>query len=160
MSTTTRDVTRSRAYEAESRLCEFLARQHDCPTVSIAGSIIALPTERRFGDLEGVQRYVDSVMALNWVQAEFPQAGPISVRERAGDRFAHYQGGVIAVPLRGTRWAMREVVVLHELAHGLNPLMGPSHGKSFQHTFCELLSGCLAPEAGFLMQVLLAQHGA
>lgn len=155
-----RDTGCRAVYAAEEQLHLMLERQHDCPTVTIAGATVVLPTERRFGDIEGAQRYVDSVLALDWVRRDFPGVDPIRVRARNGDQRAHYLMGVIALPTTGDRWAMREAIVLHELAHGLDGSGGPAHGPVFREILCKLLSECLAPEAGFLLQVMLHQHAA
>ena len=94
------------------------------PTVDVAGSRLTLPVERRFASADSVQDYVDRVLALSWVRTQWPRAAvPVRVRERAGDAQAHYERdpAVIAVPgyRANAAWALRELVVLHELAHHL-----------------------------------------
>ncbi|MGY2063581.1 TIGR04338 family metallohydrolase, partial [Nocardia gipuzkoensis] len=96
-------------------------------TVELHGSQITLPIERRFASVESVQNYADRVLALNWVRAQWDRAAaPVTVRSRAGTTAAHYESdrAVLAVPLhtRGSAWALRELVVLHELAHHLEPI--------------------------------------
>lgn len=62
---------------------------------------------------------------------------PVRVRARKGVKAAHYEpGGVIAVPPVeiGGGWAMRGMVVMHELAHHLTHLAGDGggHGPAFR----------------------------
>ncbi len=158
----TRDHTKTRAYHAEWQLQRMLDRQLDCPTVVVAGSTITLPAERKFGDLESIQRYVDAVLALPSVQARWPERAvrPVRVQRRPRDDAAHYRMGVIAIPDHGRRWAMREVTVLHELAHHLDDSHGPAHGKTMQATLVDLLAIAMGDEVGFLMRVLYHQHNA
>ncbi len=160
----TRDHTKTRAYHAEWQLQRMLDRQEDCPTVIVAGSTITLPAERKFGDLESIQRYVDAVLALGPVQAHWPQqaAKPVKVkRHPASDgNTAHYQMGHIAIPDSGRRWAMRETTVLHELAHHLDNSFGPAHGSTMQVTLVDLMSIAMGEEVGFLLRVLYHQHNA
>ena len=71
-----------------------------------------------------MQRYVDDVLALPTVRRQWPEVAPLRVRARRAATAAHYENrdgaGVIAVPDVGTAdWAMRELVVLHEIAHHL-----------------------------------------
>lgn len=139
------------AYEAEFLLRDILDRQHDAPTIKIAGSTINVPIERRFADVPSMQRYTDRVL---------PDAG-ITVRERKGQAKAHYLAATreIAIPVlrvhdRRTPWAMRELVLLHECAHhGTTDL----HGPEFQERFVDLTTQHMGPEAGFLLRILLHQ---
>lgn len=157
----TRDTGRGRVYEAEIQFRLLLDQGviADIKTVRIAGSTIVLPIERKFGDLEGVQRYVDLVLGLHSVRATYPEEAhqPITVRERQGDAQAHYQLGTISVPPhKGSRhsWAMREIVILHEIAHHLSP-GGADHGPGFIEALTFLITEIMGLEAGFILQSLL-----
>ena len=105
----------SAVYAAEDQWSAVLDRGG---TVDFFGSRLDVPMQRRFADVATVQAYVDALLARPGVRTAYPSAGPVTVRERAGQGRAHYQprGAVIALPLR-TLWAGRESVVLHELAH-------------------------------------------
>lgn len=106
-------------------------------------------------------RAVNAVLTLNWVRAAWPNAArPVRVRDRAGDTQAHYSRGVIAVPTHtiGSSWALRELVVLHELAHHLAST-GGSHGPAFVGEFVELVSEIISPEAGLLLRVTMYDEG-
>lgn len=161
-----RDTQRSRVYAAEEfvRTLFDRAAQHGSPAIDFFGDQITLPPEARFGSVESVQRYVDEVLALPEVVRQWPGVGPIRVRPRRSTTAAHYENSegkaVIAVPDR-TRadWAMRELVVLHELAHHLCDGPGPAHGPEFTGTFCALAATVMGPEAGHVLRVVYAREG-
>ncbi|WP_067826482.1 TIGR04338 family metallohydrolase [Nocardia inohanensis] len=143
------------------RADEFGAR-----TVEMHGSQLTLPVERRFASVESVQSYVDKVLALNWVRAQWDRAGvAVTVRSRAGTKAAHYEadGSVLAVPLHagGTAWALRELVILHELAHHVDPGPGETapHGPEFCARYLELVDGVIGPEAALLLRTTLYSCG-
>jgi putative metallohydrolase (TIGR04338 family) len=160
-----RDVQVSKVYEAElfvRRILESLAKT-DSRTFDFYGSSLLVPVERKFGDLDGVQRYIDAVLDLNWVKADYARAErPVTVRARQGSRFAHYEpwGAVIAVPPHkgGTSWAMREIVILHELAHHLTR-SAQAHGPEFAQTMLKLVTELIGPEVGLLLTDAYTQHG-
>jgi putative metallohydrolase (TIGR04338 family) len=145
------DPQRSLVYEAEQSLANLIDRRLDFPVVSAFGSRVTLPDDRKFGDLDSVQRYVDAVLTLDWVAAS---PNSVRVRARAGATKAEYEfaTATIAVPPHrvGGRWAMRELVVLHELAHHLS--QAADHGPAFTTPFLELVTELVGPEAGFLLR--------
>jgi putative metallohydrolase (TIGR04338 family) len=53
---------------------------------------------------------------------------------------------------------MRELVVLHELAHHLCGGDGPAHGPKFVGTFCALAATVMGPEAGHVLRVVYAKE--
>lgn len=114
----TRDAQRARVYDAEQQVRTMLDRadERGLRTITVHGSTLTLPVERRFASIDSVQAYVDAVLALRWVRATWPRASaPVRVRARAGSAAAHYERAeaTIAVPLheRGTAWGLREMVV-------------------------------------------------
>ena len=158
-----RDTQRSRVYAAEQFVRTLFdhAAQHNSRTVQFFGTSITLPPEARFASVESVQRYVDDVLALPAIAGIGHTPGPVTVRARRSATAAHYEkGGVIAVPDRLTAdWAMRELVVLHELAHHLCDPDAPAHGPAFVATFCALASAVMGPEAGHVLRVVYAKEG-
>ena len=161
---TQRDGQRSAVYAAEQVVHGLLDRAATAPTLDIAGSRITLPPERRFADLRSVQDYVELVLDLDRVRRRWPGAGPVLVRERAGDRQAHYERetATIAVPgvVRGSRWALRELVLLHELAHHVTWTTGLApHGPHFVGGYLELVDVAIGPEASFVLRVTMAEAG-
>ncbi len=162
----TTDRQRTKVYEAEALVRRIFDRSVDYPMVDVAGSHLTLPPERRFASLESVQRYVDAVLALAWVGARWRRTSvPILVRVRAGQTRAHYERlpAVIAVPLHegGSAWALRELVLLHEIAHHLADAADePAHGADFTGRMVELVGGIVGDEAALLLRVTLMESGA
>jgi putative metallohydrolase (TIGR04338 family) len=160
---TVRDDQRSRVYEAEEVLARMIDRRDDFPVADAFGSRVVVPDDRKFGDVEAVQRYVDAVLALDWVRRAAPQraALPAWVRARAGATKAEYEFAThtIAVPPHrvGGRWAMRELVILHEIAHHLTP--DAAHGAAFVAQFLQLVEELIGAEAGFLLRASLQDVG-
>jgi putative metallohydrolase (TIGR04338 family) len=165
-----RDRQRNRVYEAEQvvyRMFERANRVDADPTIELHGSRITLPIERRFASVASVQSYLDSVLAMRWLREAWPRAAvAVTVRKRAGHAAAHYSSATaeIAVPQsRAGRWAMRELVVLHELAHHLGTedsrTDGDDHGPGFAGRFTTLAGELIGPEAGFLLTVSFRENG-
>ncbi|MGF6882051.1 putative metallohydrolase (TIGR04338 family) [Nocardia sp. GAS34] len=163
-----RDAQRAKVYDAEGLVRRMFDRadEHGMRTVELYGSQITLPIERRFGSVESVQGYVDRVLALNWVRARWERSGtPVAVRARAGTAAAHYEPerAVLAVPLHsgGTAWALRELVILHELAHHLAPAEPQlsAHGPEFCSRYLDLVEEIIGPEAALLLRTSLLSCG-
>ena len=161
---TVRDTQRAKVYAAEGfvRTLFDRAAEHHSRTIDFFGAQLTLPSEARFGSVASVQRYVDDVLALPAVTEGRPRPGPLTVRARRGTTAAHYENldgtGTIAVPEQTTRWALRELVVLHEVAHHLSPA-GPAHGSAFVTTFCELAAAVMGPEVGHVLRVVYTKEG-
>ncbi len=171
---TARDTQRSRVYAAEEfvRTLFDRAAEHGHRTIEFFGTNLTLPPEARFASVESVQRYVDEVLTLGSVRARWPEASALSVRPRRGVTAAHYERvgdeAAIAVPERRTTsepdrrrheaWALRELVVLHEIAHHLCEAT-PPHGHEFVTTFCELAEAVMGPEVAHVLRVVYAKEG-
>ncbi len=165
MSTPERDAQRATIYAAEQfvRTLFDRAAEHGSRSIEFFGAQLTLPPEARFASVAAVQRYVDEVLALPAVRRHWPTVGSLSVRARRGATAAHYEhhdgAGVIAIPEhRDQGWAMRELVVLHEIAHHLCDTQ-PPHGRGFVTTFCGLAEAVMGPELGYLLRTVYAQHG-
>lgn len=158
-----RDTQRSSVYDAESLVRTMFDRadQHGIRTLEVLGSTITVPVERKFGSVESVQTYCDRVLQLNWVAETWPRAGiSVAVRSRAGNTAAHYSNNTIAVPInRGGRWALRELVVLHELAHHLGNDDEASHGAAFVDRYLTLVGEIIGPEAAFVLRATFLAGG-
>jgi putative metallohydrolase (TIGR04338 family) len=152
-------TTQTAVYAAEDLLRSILDRQPECPSFDFGGSILTLPVERKFADLPSMQSYVDKVLALGWVQGKYSAAqGRVTVRERRGNRMAAYRYNEIAIPpLKiGGQWAMRELVLLHEIAHHLAPRAG--HDAPFQEAFLDLVGQIIGEEAALLLRVFIHEN--
>jgi putative metallohydrolase (TIGR04338 family) len=162
---TTRDWQRAKVYAAEEfvRTLFDRAAEHGSRSVDFFGAQLTLPPEARFGSLEAVQRYVDEVLALPAVRRQWPGVAPLTVRARRAASAAHYESrdgtGVIAVPDQArANWAMRELVVLHEVAHHLCDA-SPPHGSQYVATLCTLAELVMGPELGHVLRVVYAKEG-
>ncbi len=159
-----RDEQRARVYAAEQFVRTLFDRvhEHGNGTVEFFGANITLPPEARFASVDSVQRYVDDVLAHPSVRTRWPAAEPLTVRARRGATAAHYEydGTVatVAVPERQTTWALRELVVLHEIAHHFSRAE-PAHGPEFVATFCALTDAVMGPEVGHVLRVVYAKEG-
>jgi putative metallohydrolase (TIGR04338 family) len=155
---TPRDTQRAKVYAAEEfvRTLFDRAAEHGNRVVDFFGTQLTLPPEGRFATTAAVQRYVDDVLAHVGTDR------PLRVRARRGATAAHYErsedGATIAVPDRRTNWALRELVVLHEIAHHLSDAE-PPHGPEFTATFCELAEAVMGPEVAHILRIIYAKEG-
>lgn len=159
-----RDSQRSKVYAAEEfvRTLFDRAAQHGSRSIDFFGTSLTLPLEARFGSVAAVQRYVDEVLGHPAVVERWPSAGALAVRSRRGVAAAHYEnaGGtaIVAVPdSRTADWALRELVVLHEVAHHLHPVE-PAHGPEFVATLCELAELVMGPEVRHVLRVVYSKE--
>jgi len=111
-----------------------------------------------------VQSYLDAVLESAPVRRTWSRAAvAVAVRERSGQQQADYQRltAVIAVPLHsGNRaWALRELVILHELAHHLADSDEEPHGPGFAGRLISLISVVIGEEAGFLLRTTMWDNG-
>ena len=161
---TPRDTQRAKVYAAEEfvRTLFDRAAEHGNQVVEFFGTQLTLPPEGRFASAPSVRRYVDDVLAHPTVRARWPAAEVLKVRTRRGATAAHYErsddGATIAVPDRRSTWALRELVVLHEIAHHLCDAE-PPHGPEFVATFCELAEAVMGPEVAHVLRVVYAKGG-
>jgi putative metallohydrolase (TIGR04338 family) len=155
---TPRDAQRAKVYAAEEfvRTLFDRAAERGNRVVDFFGTQLTLPPEGRFGSVDTVQSYVDEVLAH--VGAD----RPLRVRARRGVTAAHYErvgdDATIAVPDGRSMWALRELVVLHEIAHHLSDAE-PPHGPEFVATFCELAEAVMGPEVAHVLRVVYAKEG-
>jgi putative metallohydrolase (TIGR04338 family) len=160
-----RDGQRAKVYAAEEfvRTLFDRAAEHGSRSVEFFGARLTLPPEARFGSVPSVQRYVDDVLALAAVRRQWPKVAPLTVRARRAATAAHYENrdgtGIIAVPdLATADWAMRELVVLHEVAHHLCDA-SPPHGSQYVATLCTLAELVMGPEVGHVLRVVYGKEG-
>jgi len=154
-----RDSQRSRVYRAEDAWAGRLdAARRGAPLARIGGSSVLLPGERRFGALEAAGGYAERVLALPEVVEAVGAVPPPAWRLRRGATAAHWEPpGTIAVPVppHGEPWALRETVVLHELAHHVAAAGGRAvaHGPPFPALVLLLVAAALGEEAAFALRV-------
>jgi putative metallohydrolase (TIGR04338 family) len=151
-----RDFQQSKVYSAEHQL-QWLY-DNVGGNINLHGVPLQLEPERKFEDLAAVQRYVDLVTLNPNVIGAFGKVGHVHVRERRGDTAAHYRLNTIAINTKATKmasgsgWALRETVVLHELAHHYSKSHG--HGPDFARTFVTLLSHTMGPQVSTALAIL------
>jgi putative metallohydrolase (TIGR04338 family) len=158
-----RDDQRARVYAAEQFVRTLFDRagEHRSRVIDFFGAQLTLPPEARFASVESVADYVDKVLAMPAVRRRWHPAA-LAVRPRRGQTAAHYEKhsgtAVVAVPDDADRWALRELVILHEIAHHLCPVE-PPHGGAFVATLCELAEIVMGPEVGHVLRVVYAKEG-
>ena len=159
-----RDAQRSRVYRAEDAWAAQLdAARLGAQLATVGGSAVLLPSERRLGSLTAAEQYTARVVALPAVVATFGPVRPPQLRLRRGRRSAHWEPpGTIAlpVPAHGEPWALRETVLLHELAHHLSETTGRARGHRppFPAAVLLLVTAVLGEEAGFALRVAYGEH--
>lgn len=160
----TRDAQRARVYRAEDGWAARLdAARQGAVLARVGGSAVVLPAERRFGTLDAVSDYCARVLALPEVAALGGPTSPPRLRLRRGSRSAHWEPpGVVALPVPrlGEPWALRETVVLHELAHHVGELAGLSRGHRapFPALVLALVRTVLGEEAALALRVHYGQE--
>ncbi len=161
-----RDTQRSRVYAAEEfvRTLFDRAAQHSSRAIDFFGAQITLPPEARFASVDSVQRYVDSVLALPAVAAQWPYtdngggAGTAgrhgralrAHRRRRGDRGA---GPRNAGPYANWWCCMRWLTICAVVE-------GRPHGPDFVATFCALAEAVMGAEAAHVLRVVYVKEGA
>lgn len=154
-----RDTGRAAVYQAELQVRAALERAAG-GRLDFFGSQLQLPVERRFSNLDEVRTYLHECQRDPRVVAGYGDHPQVGVRPRAGDQQAHYSAGVIAIPV-ASDWAMREMVVLHELAHHLAwSDSAPSHGPAFRSAYLELVEWFIGAEVALILRTALQGTGA
>jgi putative metallohydrolase (TIGR04338 family) len=154
-----RDAQRSRVYRAEDAWAARLdAARLGAARATVAGSSVLLPAERRLGSLDAAAAYAARVLALPDVVQVAGELAPPALRVRRGLRAAHWEPpGTIAlpVPVHGEPWALRETVLLHELAHHVGETSGRARGhrSPFPALVLLLVEAVLGAEAAFALRV-------
>lgn len=145
------DRHRQAVYRAEDQWSSLIDRGG---TVDFFGSTLQAPVQLRFGRLEEVTTYVDRACTDYGITAP-------TVRHRKGGTRAHYEAGVIAIPTNEP-WAMRESVVLHEIAHHVcvSSAGSTEHDEHFTSAMLDLVRTRLGFEAELLLRTGYAACGA
>lgn len=159
---TCRDQQKARVYGAEQTLRAMYDRGTGSPIQLQHGIVVQLEPEDRFTSLADVQIYIDRVTSHPDVIAAYGHRGRVTVRERKGGKWAHYENDnkVIAINTSETGWALREIVILHELAHAFNCGRGAAHGREFRQTFIGLVEIMMGPQAALALRLLFDAEGA
>lgn len=137
---TVRDPDKVKVYAAESAYVQWLEP---------ADTLI---DEHRFDSVRDIQSYVDETLL------QVGCVDPCRVRPGKGNEMAMYHSREKAIVIPESAWALRESVVLHELAHHL---VGASrgHGLAFRSAHVNLVETVLGHEASKLLQYEYFQRG-
>jgi putative metallohydrolase (TIGR04338 family) len=163
-----RDYQRSAVYAAEELWGLRLdAARRGARRAVVAGSTLTLPREVRFGTLRAAQDYADHHLAL--AAGVGYDGSDVRLRERRGQSAAHWKEPdeiALPVPRYGDPWALRESVLLHEVAHHLvfhtrtlRVSGSAHHGPSYVATMLALVEQAMGPEAAFALRVDYEEHG-
>lgn len=168
-----RDQGRSAVYAAEDQIARLLDRGGE---VDFYGSKLQVPRQRRFGNLESVSSYLESLRSLTWGHGDTPRPDVVPTRS---ERLATWVApNIIRIPESST-WAMTEMVILHEYAHHVAHHLGSrahlesetavgytagtksraGHGREFRQVFVDLVANAIGAEAGLLLTAALDQAG-
>lgn len=130
------------------------------------GDAFSPETEPRFTDPEAAGRYVDAILAhLRDRGRDYRgrEELPVRVRARAGNQAAGYEvlTATIALPSYdvGGQWALRGLVVLHELAHHLTEDHEAGHGPAWRATYVRLLEDIGSPVLAGLLHRAFGAEG-
>ncbi|HYG93800.1 MAG TPA: TIGR04338 family metallohydrolase [Nocardioides sp.] len=159
------DPDKKAVYVAEDQLAAWLdATTPERPTVTVDGEAYAPEPDPRFTEPTAAGAFVDKVLEhLHSSEKKYDgrELVPVAVRPRAGSRMAHYEPATLTIALPpfevGGRWALRGLVVLHEIAHHLADEVG--HGPRWRATFLRLLEDIGRPVTAQLLQLAYAQEG-
>jgi putative metallohydrolase (TIGR04338 family) len=160
----TRDAQRARVYRAEDAWAARLdVARRGAPLATVGGSAVLLPSELRFGTLDAASSYAERLLARPEVVAAAGALPPPALRLRRGQRSAHWESpGVIALPVprHGEPWALRETVLLHELAHhvGESTRLTAGHRPPFPALLLLLVETALGQEAAFALRVAYGEE--
>jgi putative metallohydrolase (TIGR04338 family) len=159
-----RDAQRARVYRAEDAWAARLdAARQGAVLARVGGSAVVLPAERRLGSREAAADYGRRVLALPEVRGALGEVDAPALRTRRGGKAAHWQPpGTIAlhVPAHGEPWALRESVLLHELAHHAGETTGRcrGHRPPFPAVVLLLVRAVLGDEAALALRVEYGEH--
>lgn len=133
-----------RVYAVESAIHDLLNQASDTGIRDhrVFGTDYVLPQERRFGSLESVHSYVDQLTGLRSFYAEFgsiatPQVKPSSKNAQGEWNHPSATGDTIYMAPHGGGISthLREMRVLHELAHSIDVQVSQREGtKSHGHS--------------------------
>ena len=159
-----RDAQRARVYRAEDAWAARLdTARRGAALATVGGSAVLLPAEVRFGALAAASSYAEFVLSRPRVVALGGRLPAPELRPRRGQRAAHWESpGVIALPVprHGEPWALRESVLLHELAHHVGETTGltSGHRPPYPALLVEIVQAVLGVEAAFALRVAYGEE--
>lgn len=155
-----KDADRLKVYRAEQQVAGALSTSSG--NFDFFGSKLFVQPETMFCTLDEIRIYVDEVIRKFEIRSKL-LISSVHVRERKGNLEAHYEyeTKTIAIPTN-TNWAMRELVILHEVAHHITwerTSEVAAHGTEFLQTYLELVAAELGAEASLLLHTAFDAQG-
>lgn len=141
-------------YRAEWRFADLLDTPADL--ITVFGTTMPRPIEARFSPEypEHLQLYIDTLLRTPAFIDRYPHMKGRRIDVVVSKRLkakAYAEGSTINMPW--AKWAWRESVLLHELAHVVTPEGG--HGARFCSNLTWLVSTYMGQQAGWLLSALL-----
>lgn len=155
-----KDADRLKVYRAEQQVAGALSTSSG--NFDFFGSKLFVQPETMFRNLDEIRIYVDDVLRKFEMRSK-QHVSSVVVRERKGNSEAHYEyeTKTIAIPT-SANWAMRELVILHEVAHHITwerTSHVAAHGPEFLKTYLELVTEELGAETGLLLRTAFDAQG-
>ena len=116
--------------------------------VNFHGSTLdfSLNPDIKFAQPIDAQRWVDLV----WSSLDRTDPPPM-VRAGKGHRRAYYTHSTHTITLPRDRWALRALVVGHELTHAIVGRSGRDHGPEFRREYIDIVRRFVSPEAALIL---------
>lgn len=152
-------------YDSEERLREVFDIQYKMGITdhNQFGQTFYLGKERYFSDIDHVQRYVDEVRSKQWFierERELPadrRFDSISVGDtQYSNRATYYGMGSARINIPSNEFGLRQLTVLHELAHYLGPKT--SHTDAFRDALLYLIEHELGEYTSRLLAIYYAEE--
>ena len=122
-----------------------------------------VPFGELFTSIEEVERFLTTVFQSAWFQKHFPEPSGFQVQNGQGARDAKgwCRQGVCHMKL--PQWARTELVILHELGHGLSQARYGSrniagHGHEYCAIYLELVTHFMGAEIGLKLKEAFRKH--
>lgn len=156
-----RDNQKQKVYDAEHQFCRMLDTVELDGTIDFFGSRVAVDTDRKFTRVADVQRFVDAIVTS--LLPEHRSVVP-TVVVRKGEAKAVYRSSDNTICVPEAKWALRESVILHEMAHwlvahSLDRSTCEAHGPEFAGIFVDLVSRVMGSGSAMVLSACLDGSG-
>ena len=154
-------------YEVEDYILQMMdnAARFGITSREMYGSTWPIPHEVKFDTINEVQVYIDRIKISEWAKAEWPRHSKrvlvkphLTGREDEGEYHgtAYHQDGVIYIPEHGAGHSrfMRELYVLHELAHYYSS--DNHHTDKFRATLIKLVENQIDPMFAMFYRICIS----
>ena len=122
-----RDSQRSKVYRAERVLDSFDNQRFECT--------------------KEIREFINKIVNETWFKVYFRPIETIDIRDGRGRLAAGGDRRKYGVFLTMPKWSRKTWVILHELAHGLQPVASAAHGPEFCAIFVYLVKQAMGAKA-------------